>query len=124
MIRRTSTGYEVRGATVIDAAAAKALYEQSAIFVYSATPIGNWVEGRIPRSVNLEPHQLNESTLRQLAGDEVAVVFYGRGESLISDERAAEATAKAINFGLKNVYYFPPGLNVWRTAGFPVEEGP
>ncbi len=124
LILSTAAGYEVRGATVIDAATAKALYEQGAIFVYSATPHGNWVEGRIPRSVHLEPHQLSDSTLRQLVGDEVAVVFYGLGESLISDERAAEATAKAINLGLKNVYYFPPGLNVWRTAGYPVEEGP
>ncbi len=124
LIRRTAAGYEVHGATVIDAASAKALHEQGALFVYTISIYGDWVEGRIPGSVQLEPHRLSNSTLRQLVGKQQAVVFYGIRESFYSGQSAAQATAKAINLGFKNVYYFPSGLDAWRTAGYPVEEGP
>jgi TolB-like protein len=124
LIRRTTAGYEVRGSTIIDTAAAKALHEQGTMFMYPIGRFGIWVEGRIPGSVPLEPHQLSEATLRKLITEEQAVVFYGLDESGITGEGAAQATAKAMNLGFKNIYYFRPGLKAWGAAGYPVEEGP
>ena len=122
LIHRTAAGYEVRDATLADAAEAKALHEQGALFVYLEVLFGDFREGRIPGSIQLDPHQMSEVTLRQLIGEEQVVVFYNRGESFLVS--AAQATAKAINLGFKNVYYFRPGLNAWRSAGYRVEEGP
>jgi len=122
MIRRTAEGYEVRDATLADAAEAKALHEQGALFAYSTGWFGEFREGRIPGSIHFKPHLMSEVSLRQLIGEEQVVVFYNRGGYFLVS--AAQATAKAINLGFKNVYYFQPGLNGWRSAGYRVEEGP
>lgn len=123
LIRRTAAGYEVRGATVIDAPAAKLLHEQSAVFAYTIGRYGVWAEGHISGSVHLGPQRLTDSTLRQLITEGNAVVFYGLKKGAGSDHAAAQATAKAINLGFKNVYYFQPGFTAWRAAGYPVEKG-
>ena len=123
LIRRTAAGYEVRGATVIDAPAAKVLHEQSAVFAYTIGRYGVWAEGHIPGSAHLGPQRLTDSTLRQLITEGNAVVFYGLKKGAGSDHAAAQATAKAINLGFKNVYYFQPGFTAWRATGYPVEKG-
>jgi adenylate cyclase len=123
LIRRTAAGYKVRSATVIDAPAAKVLHEQSAVFAYTIGRYGVWAEGHIPGSVHLGPQRLTDSRLRQLITEGNAVVFYGLKNGAGSDHAAAQATAKAINLGFKNVYYFQPGFTAWRAGGYPVEKG-
>jgi len=48
------------------------------------------------------------------------VVFYG---STPTGDDSAFASAKALNWGYQNVFYFDKGFPDWKEAGYPVETG-
>ncbi len=57
------------------------------------------------------------------------VVFYGAGLN-DGEEESAFASAKALNWGYQNVFYFSgfrnwkeAGFQGWKEAGYPVETG-
>ena len=69
----------VPGATAIDAAKAKALFDQGVIFVDTRND-ADWEAGRIPDAVHLGVYEvLSEETLSEVVKKDESVVFYCNG---------------------------------------------
>ncbi len=120
--------FEVKGATAIDVHTAKSLYERGAVFVDARTEKIRNKDGWIPRSVSLPERRSNnpnnrrltEKTLMSILDKTDDVVFYGIEG--IGGEDSAYSSAKAVNWGYHNVFYFR-GFLYWKEAGYPVETG-
>jgi len=118
LVTETSNGFEVKGATKIDVATAKALFDRGATFVDVRRP-DEWREGTIPGAVLLELHNdLSEDRITKAVGRDDEVVFYCSGTSCY---KSAHACAKALTWGFRNVYYFAEGFPGWQDTGAPVE---
>ena len=108
----------VDGATTVDATAAKALFDQGALFVDVRTAKG-FDAGRIPDAVLLD---LKKNFTKESLGAEAAagdpIVIYCNG---INCWRSAKAAKKAIAWGYTQVNYFRGGFPAWKKAGYPVE---
>jgi TolB-like protein/class 3 adenylate cyclase len=128
--------FEVKGATAIDVHTAKSLYDRGVIFVDARPEKNRNKEGWIPRSVSLPEsrsnnpnnRRLTEKTLMNILDKTDEVVFYG--EVFSGGEDAAFASAKSVNWGYENVFYFSgwwnlkeSGFHGWKEAGYPVETG-
>jgi rhodanese-related sulfurtransferase len=128
--------FEVEGATAIDVHTAKSLYDRGVIFVDARSEKNRNKEGWIPRSVSLPEsrsnnpnnRRLTEKTLMNILDKTDEVVFYG--EVFSGGEDAAFASAKSVNWGYENVFYFSgwwnlkeSGFHGWKEAGYPVETG-
>jgi rhodanese-related sulfurtransferase len=108
----------VPGATTIDTARAKTLFDSRAIFV-DVRNDADWEAGRIPGAVHLElDKELNEASLRALARPDQAVVMYCNGTKC---PRSSEAAAAAVRWGFSRVFYYRLGFPDWQSAGYPVE---
>lgn len=108
----------VPGATTVDAAGAKALFEEGVTFVDVRKPI-DWKAGRIPHAVHLElQYHFTPQRLRRAAGRDEPVVFYCNGPEC---PRSSVASRRALEWGYRRVYYFRDGFPAWRNAGYPVE---
>lgn len=108
----------VPGATTVDAAKAKELFDQGVIFV-DVRSDKDWAAGRIPDAVHIELKQdYNEGSLSAETGKGDPVVFYCNGESCL---RSSDAAKMAVDWGFTNVYYFRDGFPAWKGAGYPVE---
>ena len=108
----------VSGATTVDAAGAKAQFDQGALFV-DVRSDKDWAAGRIPDAVHLElKGNYNEAVLAAEVGKDEPVVIYCNGESCL---RSSDASAQAVGWGFQKVYYFRDGLPAWQAAGYPVE---
>lgn len=108
----------VEGATTVDSAAAKALFDKGVAFV-DIRKNSDWQAGRIPDAIHIELKKVfSEETL----GNEVAkgdeVVFYCNGHNCM---RSSEASKKAVSWGYTKVYYYRDGFPAWKAAGYPVE---
>ena len=67
LVTETSNGFEVKGATKIDVATAKTLFDRGATFVDVRRP-DEWREGTIPGAVLLELHNdLSEDRITKAA---------------------------------------------------------
>ena len=76
---------------------------------------------RIPGAnyLSLLFYEFNEVTLLKIVGETQEVVIYSSyGEGHGS---AARATAQAVSWGFKKIYYFRDGLDGWKAAGYPVD---
>ena len=108
----------IEGATTIDSAKAKALFEQEVAFV-DVRKDSDWDAGRVPGAIHIE---LKKAYSADSLGAEVkkdeAVVFYCNGEKCM---RSSDASAKAVAWGWSNVYYYRDGFPAWKAAGNPVE---
>lgn len=108
----------IEGAKTINAAEAKALFEQNVLFV-DIRKNQDWDAGRIPEAVHLELKKVfNEETLSEEAQKSDPIVLYCNGEKCL---RSSKASAQAVSWGFKNVYYFRDGFPAWKSAGYPVE---
>ncbi len=108
----------VEGATTVDAAQAKALFDEGAIFI-DVRSDKDWAAGRVPDAYHLElKSNYTEATLGEKVAKDQAVVIYCNGENC---PRSADASAKAVGWGYSKVYYFRDGLPAWMSAGYPVE---
>jgi len=108
----------VEGATSVDAAKAKELFDAGVIFVDTRKD-ADWAAGRIPEAVHLDVKKvMNEQTLGENAKKGEAVVMYCNGEKCM---RSSKASAMAVSWGYTQVYYFRDGFPAWKTAGYPVE---
>jgi rhodanese-related sulfurtransferase len=120
-----SPAYEVEGAAKIDVPTARSLYDRGVVFVDVRTE-RLWNEGRIPGAFHLpeawptDPAKarLRESTLMAIVDKTDEVVFYCGGSDCYS---SPFASAKALAWGYKNVFYFAEGFPGWNKAGYPVE---
>lgn len=108
----------VAGATTIDGAKAKALFDKGVVFVDMRTD-KDWGAGRIPGAVHLELSKVfSDASLGAKVKKDQDVVMYCNGVSCL---RSSEASAKAVGWGYKKVHYYRLGFPDWKAAGYPVE---
>ena len=108
----------VPGATTIDTAKAKALFDRGAVFV-DVRSDADWEAGRIPGAVHLEWDKvLTEASLATIVQKDREVVMYCNG---VKCPRSSKAAAAAVTWGFTKVYYYRLGFPDWKAAGEPVE---
>ncbi len=108
----------IDGATTVDAAAAKALFDKGAIFV-DVRKDSDWDAGRIPGSHHIELKKAySEAALGEAADKSAEVVLYCNGEKCL---RSSKAATQAVSWGFTKVSYFRDGMPAWEAAGYPVE---
>jgi rhodanese-related sulfurtransferase len=108
----------VDGATTIDAAKAKELFDQGVVFV-DVRSDKDWEAGRVPGAVHIElKHKYNEASLSAAVAKDKPVVLYCNGPSCM---RSSEASAQAVSWGFTKVSYYREGYPDWKAAGYPVE---
>ena len=112
------TPMTVTGATTIEAAEAKALFDQGVAFVDPRSS-ADFDAGRIPEAYHLDINSdLTETALLDVVSKDEPVVFYCNGPKC---GRSAKSCAKAVEWGFTKVYYFRDGMPGWMAAGYPVE---
>jgi TolB-like protein/class 3 adenylate cyclase len=81
LIYQTEEGPEVKGATTVDVATAKALFDRGVAFVDARGDI-SWAEGHIPEAVNLEAYRVfSKIKLSRIVGKDQEVVIYCDGRT-------------------------------------------
>ncbi len=110
---------EIKGATTVDAHAAKALFDAEALFV-DVRKDSDWDAGRVPGAVHLDNKKgkFTEAALSAEIGKDDQVVIYCNGEKC---PRSAKGCEDAVSWGFTRVYYFRDGFPAWKSAGYPVE---
>ena len=109
---------QVPGATQVSAIEAKALYDAGVVFIDVRSPsLHN--RRHIPGAVHLDlKDTFDEDSLSKVATKDQQLVIYCSG---IKCSRSSTASADAVSWGFKKVYYFRGGIVEWRDAGYPVE---
>ncbi|MCH7931227.1 MAG: rhodanese-like domain-containing protein [Proteobacteria bacterium] len=108
----------VDGATTVDAATAKTLFDRGVHFV-DVRSKDLWEAGHIPGAAYLDLFSgFNEDNLLKVAAKDQEVVIYCAGPGC---KRSGKACAKAVSWGFEKVYYFRLGYPAWRAAGFPTD---
>ena len=109
---------EVEGATTVDVAAAKTLFDRGVPFVdvrndrmYGAGHISGAAHLRVSTA-------FSESALADVASKNQEVVIYCDGPWCPASSEACEM---AVSWGWKKVYYFREGYPGWKAAGNPSE---
>lgn len=114
----SATPESVDGATTVDAAAAKQLFDQEAAFV-DLRKQNVWNAGRVPGAIWLDfKNTFSEQTLAAEVDKDEQVVFYCSG---VHCPRSAKAATRALGWGYQKVFYFREGFPAWKKAGYPVE---
>lgn len=113
-----ATPFSVTGATTVDAAAAKALFDNEAAFV-DLRKQNMWNSGRVPGAIWLDYRtSFDETALAAEVDKDEAIIFYCSG---VRCPRSSKAATKAVGWGYTNVKYFRDGFPAWKKAGYPVE---
>lgn len=107
---------EVEGATTVDVATAKVLFDRGVQFV-DVRSSNSYDGGHVPRAANLST-ALTESELAEVAGKDQEVVIYCGGSNC---HRSSSVCKRAVSWGWKKVYYFRDGYPGWEAAGHPSE---
>lgn len=108
----------VTGATTVDNAKAKAMFEKGVPFV-DVRSDKDWGAGRIPGAVHLELNKaFSEGSLAKVAKKDQDVVIYCNGAECL---RSSEASEKAVKWGFRKVHYYRDGYPSWKKAGNPTE---
>ncbi len=109
---------QIDGATTVDATKAKSMFDKGTLFV-DVRKDKDFNAGRIPGAEHIELKKvLSEATLGKVAKKGQAVVIYCNGPKCM---RSSKASAKAVGWGFKKVYYFRDGFPAWKSAGYPTE---
>jgi adenylate cyclase len=123
-----NTWREVEGATKIDLATAKSLYDEGAVFIDVNHP-DEWAREHIRGSVNLYFARFRETGRTPFTKERLlAVADKEREIILYCQQRGREcepfiAAAKAVRWGYLKVHYIAGGLPAWKAARYPVEPG-
>jgi rhodanese-related sulfurtransferase len=108
----------VAGATTIDTAQAKALFEKRAVFVDLRKEF-EYDAGRIPGAYNMFINTaFKQDALAAKVKKDDPVVFYCNGPKC---PHSAKASEMALSWGYTKVSYYRDGLPGWKAAGNPVE---
>ncbi|HEC14933.1 MAG TPA: rhodanese-like domain-containing protein [Rhodospirillales bacterium] len=108
----------IPGATTVDTAKAKALFDKGVTFI-DVRKDSDWDAGRVPGAKHIElKKKLNEASLSAVVKKDQEVVIYCNGPSC---SRSSKASKKAVGWGFTKVYYYRDGFPGWKTAGYPVE---
>ncbi len=114
--RAQESAVQVAGATTVDAAAAKALFDKGVRFVDVRTN-ELWKVGHIPGATHLELFTaFKKDKLAKVASRDQPVVIYCAGPGC---KRSSKACVKAVSWGFRKVYYFRTGFPAWKAAGDP-----
>ncbi len=110
---------EVEGATTIDVATAKELFDRSVPFI-DVRNERYYNRGHIPGAIHLRLRSgaFNESSLAEVAGKDQEVVIYCNGLSCMVSSEACE---NAVSWGWEKIYYFRDGFPAWKAAGYSTE---
>lgn len=108
----------VAGATTIDSATAKQMFDDGALFIDVRKQL-DWDAGRIPDALHLNlKNAFTKDAVLAEAGPDAPVVIYCNGHSCM---RSSAASTMAVGWGFKNVQYYRDGFPAWKSAGYPVE---
>ena len=108
----------IAGAKTVNAAEAKALFDKGVVFL-DVRKDKDWAAGRVPDAVHIElKKKLNDASMSAEIKKDQDVVIYCNGHKCM---RSSKASAKAVGWGFKKVYYFRDGYPAWKAAGYPVE---
>lgn len=118
LMTRTQGEFDVKGATKVSVAEAKALQERGVPLI-DVRAHSDYANGHLPGAVNLSLIvDLSRETLATVAGPNDEVVLYCHGKYC---PVSAYASAKAVKWGWTHVFYFAGGFPAWQDAGYPVE---
>ena len=120
MVHAATSPMTVAGTTAVNAAEAKQLWEDGAVFLDSRK-ITDWEAGHIPEAIHLDRKNsavYNSEALDQLAAKDEPIVSYCNGERCLRSFKTAEDLVK---HGYQKVYYFRDGFPAWNDAGYPIE---
>ncbi len=121
LLRKSGGYYEVTGATSIDLQQAKNLHDRRVKFV-DVRPAKPFASSHIPGAFNLDvATALSRESLSRIVGKDEEFVLSCHGKTCPD---SAYASAKALDWGFKRVYYFAAGFPAWEEAGYPVEASP
>jgi TolB-like protein/rhodanese-related sulfurtransferase len=121
LMRNNAGYYDVTGATKIDLQQAKTLHDRRVKFV-DVRAARDFARGHIPRAFNLDAAtELSRDSLSRIVGKDEEFVLSCHGKTCPD---SAYASAKALIWGFKRVYYFAAGFPGWQEAGYPVEVSP
>jgi len=121
LLHKSGAYYDVAGATTIDHKIAKAMHDRGVKFV-DVRAAKDFASGHVPRAFNLDvATELSRDSLSRIVGknEEFALSCHGK-----NCPDSAYASAKAVMWGFKRVYYFAEGFPVWQEVGYPVEVSP
>jgi len=108
----------VPGATTIDVAEARKLFEAEIPFI-DVRKDKDWDAGRVPGAYHLDVKKaLTRESLGEIVKPDETVVFYCNGPKC---HRSSKAAAMAVSWGYTKVKYFRDGFPAWKGAGNPVE---
>ena len=121
LLRKSGGYYEVTGATTIDLQQAKTLHNRRVKFV-DVRPAKPFASSHVPGAFNLDvATELSPDSLSRIVGKDEEFVLSCHGKTCPD---SAYASAKALIWGFKRVYYFAAGFPAWEEAGYPVEASP
>jgi adenylate cyclase len=121
LLRAREGYFDVTGATTIDRKQAKNLHDRGVKFVDVRAAKG-FASGHIPGAFNLDAAtELSRDSLSRVVGKDEEFVLSCHGKTCAD---SAYASAKAVLWGFKHVYYFAGGFPAWKEAGYQVEASP
>lgn len=121
LMHKSGGFYDVTGATTIDLQQAKTLHDRGVKFV-DVRAAKDFARGHVPRAFNLDvATELSRDSLSRIVGKNERFVLSCHGKFCPD---SAYASAKALIWGFKRVYYFAGGFPAWHEAGYPVEASP
>ena len=121
LLTRAEGYYNVTGATTIDHKQAKQLHDRGVKFVDVRAAKG-FASGHVPGALNLDvATEYSRDNLARIVGKNEEFVVSCHGKTCPD---SAFASAKALLWGFKRVYYFAGGFPAWEEAGYPVETLP
>lgn len=110
----------VAGTTKVDVKEARALRERGVPFIDVRAPV-DYGNGHVPGAINLSlVTDLSREALEKIASKDTEVTFYCHGKHC---PYSAYASAKAVAWGYKRIFYFAGGFPEWQDAGYPIETG-
>jgi len=121
LMHKSGGYFDVTGATTIDHKKAKTLHDRGVKFV-DVREAKSFADGHVPGAFNLDiDTEFSRESLSRIVGKDEEFVLFCYGKTCPS---SAYASAKAVMWGFKRVYYFSGGFPAWKEAGYPVEVSP
>ncbi len=108
---------------LVDAAEAHELVRAGRHLLFDARPPADYEAGHLPGALSVPFDGVEEAMLRiqSRLSAEQPVVTYCSGQSC---DESFELTKYLRVQGFTNVVLFAGGMDAWKAAGYPVEEGP
>jgi adenylate cyclase len=114
----TDGQFTVEGTMKVDVKEAKMLRERGVPFIDVRAP-ADYGNGHVPGAINLSVvTDLSRESLAKVVSKNDEVTFYCHGKHC---PYSAYASAKAVAWGYKRIYYFAGGFPEWQDAGYPLE---